>query len=42
MASGKVDVSPMATHRYGFQKTKEAFDLVDGYHDGVMKAMINF
>ena len=42
MAGGKVDVSPMATHRYGFGQTKEAFDLVDGYHDGVMKAMINF
>ena len=42
MASGKVDVSPMATHHYGFQQTKDAFDLVDGYHDGVMKAMIKF
>ena len=42
MASGKVDVSPMATHRYNFSQTKDAFDLVDGYHDGVMKAMINF
>jgi len=42
MASGKVDVSPMATHRFSFQDTKKAFDLVDAYRDGVMKAMIQF
>jgi L-iditol 2-dehydrogenase len=42
IAERKIDVSGMATHRYGFAQTKEAFDLVDGYHDGVMKAMINF
>lgn len=40
MASGKVDVSPMATHRYSFRETKKAFDLVDAYQDGVMKAII--
>jgi threonine dehydrogenase-like Zn-dependent dehydrogenase len=32
----------MITHRFPFEKTKEAFDLVNGYHDGVMKAMIYF
>jgi L-iditol 2-dehydrogenase len=42
MASGKVDVSPMATHRFHFRDTKKAFDLVDAYQDGVMKAMIQF
>jgi L-iditol 2-dehydrogenase len=42
MANGSIDVSGMATHRYQFPQTKEAFDLVDGYHDGVMKAMIRF
>ena len=42
MADGTIDVSNMATHRFPFEKTKEAFDLVDGYHDGVMKAMIDF
>ncbi len=42
MASGKVNVSSMATHWYDFPHTKDAFDLVDGYHDGVMKAVINF
>jgi len=38
----KVDVSAMATHRFNFKNTKEAFDLVAGYKDGVMKAMIDF
>ncbi len=42
MAGGKVNVSKMTTHHYKFPDTKTAFDLVDGYHDGVMKAMINF
>ena len=38
----KVDVRPMATHRFNFAQTKAAFDLVAGYKDGVMKAMIDF
>ena len=42
MSEGTIDISNMATHRFPFEKTKEAFDLVDGYHDGVMKAMIDF
>ncbi len=39
--SGSVDVSPMITHRYSLDDSKAAFDLVCGYHDGVMKAVIN-
>jgi threonine dehydrogenase-like Zn-dependent dehydrogenase len=42
MAGGEVSVAPMVTHRYGFRDTKQAFDLVAGYQDGVMKAMIDF
>jgi L-iditol 2-dehydrogenase len=42
MSSGKIDISNMVTHRFPFGKTKEAFDLVAGYQDGVMKAMIDF
>jgi L-iditol 2-dehydrogenase len=42
MARGEISVDPMVTHRYGFQDTKKAFDLVAGYQDGVMKAMIDF
>lgn len=40
--TGKVDVSPMVTHRFSFDRTQEAFDLVDAYADGVVKAMITF
>jgi L-iditol 2-dehydrogenase len=36
------DVNIMATHHYGFDQTKEAFDLVADYQDGVLKAMIDF
>jgi len=42
MATGKVDVSKMATHFYDFKNSKAAFDLVEGYRDGVMKAIIKF
>ena len=42
MASGEISVSPMVTHRFDFKDTREAFDLVAGYKDGVMKAMIDF
>jgi L-iditol 2-dehydrogenase len=37
-----IDANPMVTHRFPFDKTKEAFDLVTRYGDGVMKAMIDF
>ena len=37
-----IDVRPMVTHRFSFDRTNEAFDLVAGYKDGVMKAMIDF
>ncbi len=42
MENGEVDVSLMPTHRFSFEDTKAAFDLVAGYKDGVMKAMIDF
>jgi L-iditol 2-dehydrogenase len=42
MQSGKIDISNMITHRFPFAKTKDAFDLVAGYNDGVMKALIDF
>ncbi len=42
IAGSRINVAPMATHRYPFKETKEAFDLVAGYKDGVMKAMIDF
>ncbi|MCL4482234.1 MAG: alcohol dehydrogenase catalytic domain-containing protein [Bacteroidetes bacterium] len=42
MRTGKIDVGKMATHRFPFSLTKEAFDLVTEYKDGVMKAMVDF
>ncbi|MFH0759946.1 MAG: alcohol dehydrogenase catalytic domain-containing protein [Bacteroidota bacterium] len=42
MASHRIDVSRMPTHWFPFERSKEAFDLVAGYQDGVMKAMIEF
>ncbi len=34
------DVNKMTTHRFKFKDTKEAFELVADYKDGVVKAMI--
>ena len=42
MNNGSVKVEEMVTHRFTLDKTKEAFDLVADYRDGVMKAMIDF
>ena len=42
MKSGRIDIKNMVTHRFPFARTKEAFDLVAEYRDGVMKAMIDF
>jgi L-iditol 2-dehydrogenase len=42
METGTIKIEKMITHRFPFAKTKEAFDLVAGYSDGVMKAMIDF
>ena len=42
MADGRISVSEMVTHRFSFERSKEAFDLVAAYGDGVMKAMIDF
>jgi len=42
MASGLLNADFMITHRFRFDQTKEAFDLVAAYRDGVVKAMITF
>jgi len=42
MKSGRIDIGNMVTHRFPFERAKEAFDLVSEYRDGVMKAMIDF
>jgi len=40
IASGKVDIDFMITHRFKLEQTQEAFDMVAGYRDGVVKALI--
>jgi L-iditol 2-dehydrogenase len=42
MKSGVINVDKMVTHRFPFGKSKDAFELVAAYRDGVMKAMIDF
>ena len=42
IANKNVDVTSMVTHHFPFDKTDKAFELVAGYQDGVMKAMIDF
>lgn len=41
MEGGRIKADIMITHHFDFEDTKKAFDLVAGYHDGVMKAMID-
>ena len=41
MEDGLFDPSVMVTHRFPFEKTAEAFEMVSNYSDGVMKAMID-
>jgi threonine dehydrogenase-like Zn-dependent dehydrogenase len=42
IANGRISPGKMQTHNFGFEEIAEAFELVDGYRDGVMKAMIHF
>lgn len=42
MEQGGLKPGFMVTHRFPFEKTREAFDLVGAYADGVVKAIINF
>ncbi len=38
---GRVDPRPLLTHRFPLERIGEAFDLVAGYRDGVVKAVID-
>jgi L-iditol 2-dehydrogenase len=42
IARGDIEVASMVTHRFGLEQAQKAFDLVAGYEDGVLKAMIDF
>jgi L-iditol 2-dehydrogenase len=40
IAEGKIDVDFMITHRFCLEETGQALDMVSGYRDGVVKAII--
>lgn len=40
VVSGKIDVEKMVTHHFTLEETPVAFDIVEGYKDGAIKAMI--
>ncbi len=42
IGSRHLNMDSLVTHHFPFDKTKEAFDLVADYRDGVMKAMVEF
>jgi L-iditol 2-dehydrogenase len=42
IASGKLSPEIMITHRFSFEKTNEAFDIVANYQDNIIKALIKF
>ncbi len=41
VVSGKIDIEKMVTHNFNLEETALAFQLVEGYKDGAIKAMIN-
>lgn len=42
LAAGTMNVDYFVTHRFPIERVAEAFDIVSGYRDGVIKAMIDF
>ena len=42
IARKEIDVNLMVTHRFAFDRTQEAFEMVTNYQDGVVKAMVAF
>jgi L-iditol 2-dehydrogenase len=42
ITSGRAKIDFMLTHRFTMEQAAEAFDMVEGYRDGVIKAVIEF
>ena len=42
IARKEIDGNIMVTHRFAFDRTQEAFEMVTNYQDGVVKAMVAF
>ncbi len=41
IAAGGINVDPLVTHHFPLARTREAFEMVSGYRDGVVKAVID-
>lgn len=41
VASGRINVDPLMTHHFPLRETAAAFEMVSGYRDGVIKAIIH-
>ena len=41
VANGAIDLEPLVTHHFPLEETKQAFDLVADYGDGVVKAIVH-
>jgi len=42
ITQGRIDVSPLVTHRFPLERAQEAFDLFVDRRDGVIKPLITF
>ncbi len=40
LGTGQIDARPLVTHHFGLDKIRDAFELVAGYRDGVIKAVL--
>ena len=40
IASGRVDLNPLVTHRFGLDRIEEAYELFANQRDGVLKVAI--
>ena len=41
MRTGRIDPRPLLTHRFSLSQIADAFELVAGYRDGVVKAVVD-
>ena len=41
VSSGAINVDQLVTHHFSLAETKQAFDLVADYRDGVVKAIVH-
>jgi L-iditol 2-dehydrogenase len=41
LAAGRLDVAPLITHRFSFEKTSEAFSFASRNHTETIKVLIN-